>query len=112
MRLYKRVCLSVGPSVRQPVPTLPPNVCKKIWVGLWDKIIVTEHVQLGLITEHASLVFFSAHSTRCAAASKAATSITADIVLKTAGWTEESTFRRFYKKPVAITNQMSVAVLE
>ena len=43
---------------------------------------------------------------------KAAASIPVDIILATAGWKEESTFRRFYNKPVAVTNQMSLAVLD
>ena len=55
---------------------------------------------------------FSAHSTRCASTSKATASVSTDVILATAGWTEESTFRKFYNKPVAVTNQMSVAVIE
>ncbi|CAH3195726.1 unnamed protein product [Porites evermanni] len=42
---------------------------------------------------------------------KALTSVSTDVILATAGWTEESTFRTFYNKPVAVTNQMSLAVL-
>ena len=38
-------------------------------------------------------------------------SVSTDVILATAGWTEESTFRKFYNKPVAVTNQMSLAVL-
>ena len=54
---------------------------------------------------------FSGHSTRCASTSKALMSVSTDVILATAGWTEESTFRKFYNKPVAVTNQMSLAVL-
>ena len=54
---------------------------------------------------------FSGHSTRCASTSKAILSVSTDVILAPAGWTEESTFRKFYNKPVAVTNQMSFAVL-
>ena len=63
--------------------------------------------QAGIDTE-----LFSAHSTRCASTSKAIASVSTDVILATAGWTEESTFRKFYNKPVAVTNQMSLSVLE
>ena len=49
---------------------------------------------------------FSAHSTQCASASKAVATISADMLLRAAGWSEESIFRRFYDRPVALTNQM------
>ena len=54
---------------------------------------------------------FSAHSTRAAYTSNAASSIPVDIILTTVGWSEESTSRKFYNKPVGVTNQMSIAVL-
>ena len=54
---------------------------------------------------------FSVHSTRCALTSKALMSVSPEVILATAGWTEESTFRKFYNKPVAVTNQTSLAVL-
>jgi hypothetical protein len=73
-------------------------------IGRWLKGVLQ---RAGIDTQ-----LFSAHSTRCAATSKAATSVAADVILKTAGWAEECTFRRFYKKPVAITDQTSVAVLD
>ena len=63
--------------------------------------------QAGINTEQ-----FSADSTRCASTSKAIASVSTDVILATAGWTEESTFRKFYNKPVAVTNQMSLSVLE
>ncbi len=64
--------------------------------------------QAGIDTEQ-----FSAHSTRCASTSKAVASVSTDVILApTAGWTEESTFRKFYNKSVAVTNQMSLSVLE
>ena len=73
-------------------------------IGRWIKTLLE---QAGVDTKQ-----FSAHSTRSASTSKAAASIPVDIILATAGWKEESTFRRFYNKPVAVTNQMSLAVLD
>ena len=73
-------------------------------IGRWIKTLLG---QAGIDTE-----IFSGHSTRCASTSKALISVSTDVILATAGWTEESTFRKFYNKPVAVTNQMSVAILE
>ena len=73
-------------------------------IGRWIKTMLG---QAGIDTE-----LFSAHSTRCASMSKAIASDSTDVILATAGWTEESTFRKFFNKPVALTNQMSLSVLE
>ena len=72
-------------------------------IGRWIKTLLG---QAGVDTE-----IFSGHSTRCASTSKALMSVSTDVILATAVWTEESTFRKFYNKPVAVTNQMSLAVL-
>ena len=73
-------------------------------VGRWIKALLG---QAGVDTTQ-----FSAHSTRSASTSKAAASVPVELILATAGWKEESTFRRFYNRPVAVTDQMSVAVLK
>ena len=73
-------------------------------VGRWIKTLLG---QAGVDTTQ-----FSAHSTRSASTSKAAASVPVELILATAGWKEESTFRRFYNRPVAVTDQMSVAVLK
>ena len=54
---------------------------------------------------------YQAHSTRSASTTKAAQLLPIDVVMKLAGWTQESTFRKFYDKPLAITDQMSNAIL-
>ena len=72
-------------------------------IGHWIKTLLGQAV---VDTE-----IFSGHSTRCASMSKALMPVSTDVILATAGWTEESTFRKFYKKPVAVTKQMSLAVL-
>ena len=74
-------------------------------IGRWIKTVLT---QAGIDTN-----VFTAHSTRSASTSKAAAAaVPVDVILATAGWSTESTFRRFYKRPVALTNQMSVGVLQ
>ena len=70
-------------------------------IGRWIKTMLG---QAGIDTE-----LFSAHSTRCASTSKAIAFVSTDVILATA---EESTFRKFYNKPVALTNQMRLSVLE
>lgn len=61
------------------------------------------------------LNLFSAHSTRSASTSKAAASnIPLGLILKTAGWTNEQTFAKFYKKQIVdnTTNNFATAVLK
>ena len=53
---------------------------------------------------------YQAHSTRSASTTKAAQLLPIDVVMKLAGCSQESTFRK-YDKPGAITDQMSNAVL-
>ena len=53
---------------------------------------------------------FSAHSTRSTLSNKAIASVSLDVFVKTAGSREESTFRRYYKRHMAIIDQMSNAV--
>jgi len=48
---------------------------------------------------------------RSASTTKAAQLLPVDVVMKLAGWSQESTFREFYDKPLAITDQMSNAIL-
>ena len=64
-------------------------------IGSWIKTLLG---QAGVDTE-----IFSGHSTRCASTSKALMSVSTDVILATAAWTEESTFWKFYNKPVAVT---------
>ena len=72
-------------------------------IGHWIKTLLG---QAGVDTE-----VFSGHSTSCASTSKPFMSVFTDVIQATAGWTEESTFGKLYNRPVAVTNQMSLAVL-
>lgn len=48
------------------------------------------------------LSIFGGHSTRAAATSKASTKgVALQTIIKTAGWTREQTFRKFYDKPIS-----------
>ena len=82
----------------------PYNAVTSCTIGRWIKLLLQ---QKGVNTQT-----LSAHSTRSASVSKAVISASADAILKTAGWSSESTFRKYFKKPVAITDQMSKAVLQ
>ena len=73
-------------------------------IGRWLKTVLAS---AGIDTK-----MYSAHSTRCASTSKAVATVSADMIIRAAGWNEESTFRKFYDRPVALTNQMSTSVLE
>ena len=55
---------------------------------------------------------FKAHSTRSAAASKASRLIHTDDILKHIGWSRESTFQKFYNKPVIAGKSFAGAVLK
>jgi integrase len=54
---------------------------------------------------------YSAHSTRAAATSKAYQSVPLDILIKSAGWSSDSTFQKYFNKPVASDMTMTEAVL-
>ena len=54
---------------------------------------------------------YQAHSTKSASTTKAAQLLSIDVVMKLPGWPQESTFRKFYDKPLGITDQMSNAIL-
>ena len=55
---------------------------------------------------------FKAHSTRAASASKANQTVRIDVVLKHIGWSTESTFRKFYQKPIVDIDSFQNAVLK
>lgn len=53
-----------------------------------------------LVAAGIDMSIFSPHSTRSAATSKAATKLPLKTILATAGWSQVSTFRRFYDRPI------------
>ncbi|CAG2240323.1 unnamed protein product [Mytilus edulis] len=75
----------------------PYSHVSKDTLGRWVKIV--------LQTAGVDITIYKPHSTRSASTSAAlrcATSI--DTILKAAGWSNESTFRKFYDKPVSKQN--------
>lgn len=58
------------------------------------------------------VVHYTSHSTRSATTSAAAgADVPLDTILRTAGWSGPSTFRRFYNKPINRENQFASAIL-
>lgn len=74
-------------------------------VGRWIKEVLKK---AGIDTE-----IFKAHSTRTAATSAAKfNSVPIDEILKTAGWSNENVFTKFYDKPIIFENKFSDSVLK
>ena len=73
-------------------------------IGRWIQAVLA---QAGI-----DINIYKAHSTRSASTTKAAKVLPINMLLDLAGWSQESTFRQFYDKPVATTNQMCSSVLE
>ena len=55
---------------------------------------------------------FTPHSTRAAATSAASVKVSIDTIIRTAGWTRDNTFRKFYKRPVVNSSEFSHSVLD
>ena len=67
-------------------------------LGRWIRLVLGKS---GVNTK-----IFKAHSTRAAATSAAAKNLDTSIILKTAGWSNASTFAKYYNKPI-ITKKKS-----
>lgn len=55
---------------------------------------------------------FTPHSTRSASTSKAASKLSLETILKTAGWSQPSTFQTYYNKPIRPQHSFAEAVLQ
>lgn len=74
-------------------------------IGNWIKKI--------LKTSGINMSMFTAHSTRAASSSAAlASNIPLATILKTAGWEQESTFRKFYNKPIMRNTEYGRGILQ
>ena len=102
---YLKVKESLRKSSQLLVSYVKPhdNVCSST-IGRWLK---TSLAQAGI-----DIHVYQAHSTRSASTSKAAGSLPVDAVMKLAGWSQESTFRKYYDKTVSASDEMNKAVLE
>lgn len=70
-----------------------------------SKATIARWIKVGLHLSGIDLRVFTPHSTRSAATSALVSRVPIDTIIKTAGWTSDCTFRKFYKKPV--TNDSS-----
>ena len=102
---YLKVTESLRKSSQLLVSYVKPHdkVCSST-IGRWLK---TSLAQAGI-----DIHVYQAHSTRSASTSKAAGSLPVDAVMKLAGWSQESTFRKYYDKTVSASYDMNKAVLE
>ncbi|XP_074629667.1 uncharacterized protein LOC141887289 [Acropora palmata] len=102
---YLKVTESLRKSSQLLVSYVKPHdkVCSST-IGRWLK---TSLAQAGI-----DIHVYQAHSTRSASTSKAAGSLPVDAVMKLAGWSQESTFRKYYDKTVSASDEMNKAVLE
>ena len=73
-------------------------------ISRWVKLVLTDS---GIDTSR-----FKPHSTRTASTSAASNaSVSLDDILRTAGWSSESTFAKFYNKPIVKENTFADKVL-
>ena len=85
--------------------TKPHKAVSRDTIGRWVKTVL---LSAGIDTKK-----FKPHSTRAAAVSAASNaSVPLDEILKTAGWSSESTFGKFYNKPVLRESRFPSSVLE
>ena len=63
---------------------------------------ISKWVKLGMKAAGIDMKMFTPHSIRAAAANAALRhGVSLDTIFKTAGWTQENTFRKYYEKPIA-----------
>ena len=87
-----------------PISCKPHNKVSSSTIGRWLKEVLC---RAGIDTS-----VYQAHSTRSASTSKASAVVPVDVIMTLAGWSQESSFRKHYDKSVAVTDQMSNAVLD
>ena len=58
------------------------------------------------------MFIFKAHSVRTAAVSAVATRLPLLTILRTGGWTQETTFSKFYNKPVITEGDLQKSLLD
>lgn len=81
----------------------PHRAASRDTLRRWTKEVMTD---AGI-----DMNIFTPHSTRAASTSKAATKLPLSTILATAGWTQESTFQKYYNKPVISENLFADTVL-
>ena len=76
------------------------------------KSTIARWIKLALKLAGVDTNIFAPHSTRAAATSAASVKVSIDTIIRTAGWTRDSTFRKFYKRPVVNSSEFSHSVLD
>ena len=66
-----------------------------------SKSTIASWIKLGLRLTGIDLNLYTPHSTRSASTSALVSKIPIDTIIKTAGWTNNCTFRKFYNRPVS-----------
>ena len=101
--LRKTKRLRTDPSLFVITQT-PYSAASKATIAAW--------IKLGLKLAGIDLGLFTPHSTRSASTSAVVTKVLIDTIIKTAGWSNECTFRKFYKRPVTNNAAFSKAILK
>ena len=100
----ERTCAFRGPFTGFFLTTKPPiRVASRDTLRRWTKDIMRS---AGI-----DLNIFSPHSTRSASTSKAALKLPLATIISTVGWSRESTFTKFYKRPISPLGHFSEAIL-
>ena len=76
-----------------------------------SKSTIAGWLKLGLRLAGIDLSLYTPHSTRSASTSATANKVPIDTIIKTAGWSNDCTFRKFYKRPVSNDASFSNAIL-
>ena len=100
----ERTCAFRGPFTGFFLTTKPP-----IRVASWDTL--RRWTKDSMRSAGIDLNIFSPHSTRSASTSKAALKLPLATIISTVGWSRESTFTKFYKRPISPLGHFSEAIL-
>lgn len=82
----------------------PHHVVSKSTISRWIKTTLKE---AGI-----DMNIFTPHSTRAAATSKVENTVALETILKTAAWSNDSTFRKFYNKPIHNMGEFGLNILK
>jgi len=104
---YVKRTLSIRTTQRRLfLSTIRPHApVSRDTIGKWIKFV--------LRAAGIDLRIFGAHSTRAAATSKAGTfGVPLSTIIRTAGWSNDQMFRKFYNKPISRNTEFASAILE
>ena len=76
-----------------------------------SKSTIAGWLKFGLKLAGIDLTLFTPHSTRSASTSAVVNRVPIDTIIKTAGWSRDCTFRKFYKRPITNGASFSNSIL-